>query len=279
MIIKITLGIGLIVSIGFHILTTSLLEEERETNNATRQELDSIYAELDTLADIQKSMLVSYPQLSKWEAKYYAPIFREFCKTYQTPVPLALSIVGVESGWNPTLVSIAGCRGLGQLSPAAAREGCSRLGISYKEGYTEWNEIHNLTLSLYYFCSRYSRSGREFAVKSYVGGNNFRRTEAAGGKNAIYIKQYAQLVEREELKVKNILAEADKLTYIYKGILYERIIEHPEMSRAQRKMVRRVQEQNPTRTSLPVDSISKNSQVSTMLNEANNGDTLISIGR
>lgn len=275
----ISLSIVLAASIVFNVVTISAIRDVDRVNTLMKSELDSIYSEIDTLADIKKTMIVAYPQLTKWEAMCYAPIVREFTKTYRTPFPLALSFVGVESGWNPTLVSTARCRGLGQLGTAAAKEGSARLGISYKEGYTEWVEPLNLALSLYYLCTRYANSGREFAIKSYVGGNNYRITEKAGGKSAKYINEYAQLIEREELKVKNILAETDKLTYIYKGILYERIIEHPEMSRTQRTLVRRVQEQNPTRTSLPVDSVSKNSKVPVVLDKTNDNNKNIPIRR
>jgi hypothetical protein len=235
-----------------------------------QHQLDSIYAEADTLADLQKTMIVAYPQLTKWEVICYSPLIREFTRCYETPFPLILATVGIESGWNPTLVSYAGCRGLGQISTGAAAEESKKLSISYKAGYTEWVEPLNLSILLNRFCSRYADSGKEFAVKSYVGGNGFKKTEAQNGKNAKYIKEYAQLVEREELKIKNILAEANKVSYIYRGILYERLIEFTEVSRSQRALVRRVQEQNPTRPSIPVDSIRRKGEMPIMFDETRN---------
>ena len=262
------IGICLLAgSLFFNVMLYRASSEISDINVSMKNELDSIYAEADTLADIQKIMIVAYPTLTKWEAMAYAPIIRERTKTHKTPFPLAISVMGVENLTNPTLVSAAGCRGLGQLGSTAASDGCKRLSIPYKEGYTEWVEPINLALSLTYFCTRYEDSGRVFAVKSYVGGNNYRVTEKANGKGAKYIKDYSQLVEREELKIKNILTEADKLTYIYKGILYERFAESAKMSRTQRALVRRVQKQNPTRPAIPVDSSRGKSKVPIMLNE------------
>jgi hypothetical protein len=232
---------------------------------------DSVYKVENDLADIRKTMIVSYPRLSQWEARYYAPIFRDFCTEYDTPFPLVIALFGVESGYNPSLISSAGCRGLGQLGAAAASDECKLLGIEYKEGFTEWNEIHNLVLSMNRFCSRYRDKGHVFAVKSYVAGNSFHITEKAGGKNAKYIKEYTQLVEKEELKVKNMLQESTKLMYIYKGIIYERNIESTEMSRTQRTMVRRVQDQNPTRPTISVDSASEFGKMQGLLFKDSNG--------
>jgi hypothetical protein len=229
-------GMAIAIAIG-------LLEDCHSSNpkDSRLSELDSIYAEQDTLAYIQKMMLVAYPQLSKWEVRYYAPIFRDFCKTYKVPAPLMVSIIGIESQWNPTLTSRAGCKGLGQLLPSTAEIECRKLGIDYTPNVTEWTDVVNLVVSLNYFCSKYEKNGREYAIKSYVGGPAYKKTT---GKNAEYISYYNNLVEKEAKKVKNILHESNKLMYVYRGVIYEH--EHESITDEQKKIICRLRDSNPT---------------------------------
>ena len=226
----------------------------KDNNARAKHELDSLVSYHNEIANIQKTLLIS-ANISKLEARYYAPIIYDFCNEFSIEYSLAIALINVESQWNPTLISSAKCRGLGQLGVAAAGEACSALGVSYNEGVTEWTDVLNLGLSLYYFGRKLQVSNStEEALKRYIGGDGFKTAENRQGATSKMIKKYAQDVAAEQVKIKNILTEADKVSYIYKGILYERNIEPEEMSRTQRKVVRRMQEQNPTGPSIFVDT-------------------------
>lgn len=229
-----TLSIVLLIEIG----DQAYIKEE------LRSKVSYIESEADTLAYIQKMMVVSYPQITKWEAKYYSYIIRDFSKEYNTPASLMVALIGIESGWSHIASSYANCKGLGQLSPAAAKDESIKIGIKYKEGITEFHEIHNLVMSFNRFCSRHESKGRDFAVRSYIGGDSFYKTLTKEGKNAKYIKSYDAIIEKEEIKVKKILHEANKLMYIYGGIIRE--YENDTITKEQQKIVNRIRDNNPT---------------------------------
>lgn len=170
-----------------------------------KNNISNTESEADTLAYIQKMMVVSYPQITKWEAKYYSYIIRDFSKEYKTPASLMVALIGIESGWSHVAISPMGCKGLGQLSVAAAKDESRNIGIKYKEGVTEFHEIHNLVMSFNKFCSRHESKGRDFAVMSYIGGDSFAKTLSKKGSNAKYIKHYDAIIEKEEIKIKKIL--------------------------------------------------------------------------
>jgi hypothetical protein len=184
--------------------------------------------DLDSLKTIQKdkqiikqTMMIEYPQLSEFEGDAYAELFYSFCyERYKVSWTIPAAIIGIESGWNPTLISAKKCRGLGQLSSAAANEGCSKYGISYSEGYTEWNDVLNLALSLDYYCKKDTARGDSFAIRAYVGGDTWPAAVPEGDRDK-YIKSYAKDVAEKEAKISKILAEQKRLMYINKGAAYE----------------------------------------------------------
>jgi hypothetical protein len=190
--------------------------------------IDSLQNELDSLKiidneknTIRRTLQVAYPQLSIFEVLAYGEIFYYVCETkYGIHFMKPAAIIGVESNWDPSLMSYAKCRGLGQLGSAAAKEGCDKYGIPYKEGYTEWNDPLNIGLSLDYYCSRAKTKGDSFAVREYIGGITWPKA-APGGLREKQIKKYAQDVAAKELKIRNVLTETIKLDYIYKGAYTE----------------------------------------------------------
>lgn len=192
-----------------------------------KNRIESLTKSLDSLKQIEtekqiinKTLRVAYPQLSEFEGKYYAEIFYDFCYVrYRVPFTIPAAIFGIESGWNPTLISKAKCRGLGQLGSSAAAEGCGRYGISYLEGYTEWNDILNVALSLDYFCKKFEAKGDSFAIRAYVGGDTWQKA-VPGGDRDKYIKSYTKSIAEKEDIIKKVLVETTKLTYINNGVLY-----------------------------------------------------------
>jgi soluble lytic murein transglycosylase-like protein len=176
-----------------------------------KKELDSLKAYPNELSQISKTITVAYPVVSDIEAKYYAKIFYDISKQYKVDMPSFLALIKIESGWNPTLISSRKCRGLTQVSVAAATDECKKLGIEYKEGVTEWSDIANILIGLDYFSSRFQKSGCEYAIKSYIGGDGFK---SATGANKEYIDRYT----------KEFMVEYVRVGYIYKGVKYDELI-------------------------------------------------------
>jgi len=218
-------AIAFIIGCGFSIIVTACkikVKIERELS-ATYHELDSLRNIESKKATINRTLQVAYPQLSIYEVLAYGELFYYVCEVkYKVSWIPPGAVMGVESNstWNPTLISSAKCRGLGQLGSAAAKEGCDKLGIPYKEGYTEWIEPLNLGLALDYYCSRAKAKGDSFAVRAYIGGDTWPKAVPEGSRDK-YIKKYAEDVAAKELKIRNVLTETIKLDYIYKGVSTE----------------------------------------------------------
>lgn len=182
---------------------------------------------------IAATLSKAYPQLSKYETIAYAQIIYHFtCEKYAIPFEEPCAIIQIETGWDPTLVSISKCRGLGQLSTAAAAESAAKINIDYLPGITEWRDIDNLALSLEYYCSRRENGTAESATKSYIGGDTWKKA-ASGGDREKVINQYDKSVGVERLRIKKIMAEVEKLKYIKGGVIY--YAEHPETDSISRK--------------------------------------------
>lgn len=175
----------------------------------------------------------AYPQLTRFEVMSYAEIIYHFCfEKYSIPFEEPCAIIQIETRWNPTLVSTAKCRGLGQLSVAAASEASKRLDIEYSAGLTEWFDINNLALSLEYYCFIRKDTDFESAAKCYIGGASWPKASPGGAREAI-IKGYAESVSAERLRIKKILAEVEKLRYIKGGVRW--YAEHSETNPFQGK--------------------------------------------
>ena len=203
----------------FSAYTLHITYKQDKAMSCVKESLDSLKSIEADKEMVRATLSVAYPQLSTFETMAYGEVFYYMCFVkYKVPFTIPAAIISVESGWNPTLVSNKKCRGIGQLSSAAAEEGCKAYDIKYREGYTEWCDIVNLGLSLDYYCKKHVSKGDSFAVRAYVGGDTWPSAKP-GSERDKYIKEYAKLVANKELMVKNVFAEQRKLIYIKRGAL------------------------------------------------------------
>lgn len=79
---------------------------------ATAQDLNAAYA---------RALQYFDPALSVGESRHLAARAVAEADAYALDARLVVALVAVESGWNPSAVSSAGARGLGQLMPQTAR--------------------------------------------------------------------------------------------------------------------------------------------------------------
>lgn len=171
--------------------------------------LDSLNVKSAEIEAIRKTITIAYPNVGKDEAIVYAYMFYNISSKYKNVDPIAFAaLIKIESGWNPTLVSSKECRGMTQLQSSTAEAMCKQLGIEYKKGVTEWNDVLNIILGLNYFSSRYESHNLSYAIKSYIGGDGFSNATSS---NKAYIERYSN----------DFINEYRKLYYIHKGVQYE----------------------------------------------------------
>jgi Transglycosylase SLT domain len=176
--------------------------------NTKLLKLDSLVTYSQNINIISKTIIISNPTVPEIEAKYYAIIFYDISHKYNIDVTSFIALIHIESNWSPVLTSNKNCKGLTQISKLTEIDECSKLGINYKENVTEWDDIANILIGLDYFASRYQKSGLDYAIKAYVGGDNYKQASSING---AYIDKYTKDFTIEYIKTK----------YIYHGVEYE----------------------------------------------------------
>lgn len=179
------------------------------------KQIKEISREQDQISNMEKAMKVIY-NISDFEAHYYAIIFEDFSKKDGVPWEIYASLIRIESNFNPTIMSPAKCKGLAQVSEGTAKQICNKLGITYTEA-TLWNEVLNLVIGLTYFDEGFIEANKlskddqiQHAIKRYCGGPGYSKIND----NAkIYVGEYKTTVWQEYIR----------LSYIYKGILYDNL--------------------------------------------------------
>jgi hypothetical protein len=104
------------------------------------------------LKNITESITTSYDKISNYEARFYAYIFDDFSTTYHIPWEAYMSLVQIESGFNPSLTSDRGAKGFTQLLDGTFNDMCKQLDIPHKEGdRATWNTTTNMIAGFTYF--------------------------------------------------------------------------------------------------------------------------------
>ena len=172
--------------------------EQKDYNH----KLDSI-----ELLCMEKTMLVAYPRLSEYEAKYYSIIYIDMACKYGVDWKWFPAMMWIESRFNPTAKSEDDAHNLTQVIEPTLKIQCDKLGIKYKKN-TKWHDIHMMIAGIDYLCQGFEK-GEEYAVKRYIGGPGY--------------KKAAKESDQEDIKAywDSVSTEANKVKYIYRGIISE----------------------------------------------------------
>ncbi|MBD3260312.1 MAG: transglycosylase SLT domain-containing protein [Candidatus Altiarchaeales archaeon] len=205
--------------VAFYIIIVRPEEQDLKRSLEIAEDVLDVYIERDEkIEDIAKAMLVNY-NITEYEAHYYAIMFYDFAKKYQTPWELYAAIVRYETNFNPTLTSKKHARGIMQLTESTAKELCKKLGIRYhKKIY--WYEILSIVLGCTYLGESAQEGDIDYAIRVYVGGPAYAKNSAKNRETRQYVGEYGTTVHRE----------MKRLQAIYKGIRAERALEKQDIA-------------------------------------------------
>jgi hypothetical protein len=177
------------------------------------------------LTNMEKTLLLVY-NISPHEAHYYSIIFDDFSQKDKIPWEVYAALIRIESNFNPTVLSPAKCKGLTQVKEETGRGVASKLGINFNES-TLWNDLLNIVIGLTYFDEGYTEKvdslgpedALKHAIKRYCGGPGYQKINT---ESKVYVGEYKSTVWQEYIR----------LSYIYKGILYEELKKSNEDQRS-----------------------------------------------
>jgi len=160
---------------------------------------------------IAKTIVLAYG-LSDWEAFHYAILFDQWSVYYQIPWEVYIALIRVETNFDPTLTSKAGCRGLMQIKESTAEEIAKKLNIDYKEKRTLFNEFCNIAIGSFYLSENIlKKKSINHGVKCYLGGPDYLKSIKNNTETFKYVKEYKTMVSKEY----------EQLSYMFRGIVDE----------------------------------------------------------
>lgn len=160
---------------------------------------------------IAKTIILAYG-ISEWEAFHYAIVFDQYSVYYQIPWEVYAALIRVETNFNPTLTSKAGCRGLMQVKESTAEEIAKKLNIKYREKRTLFNEFTNIAIGSFYLSENIlKKNSIKHGIKCYLGGPDYLRSVKNNAETFTYVKEYKTRVSKEY----------EQLAYMFRGIVDE----------------------------------------------------------
>jgi soluble lytic murein transglycosylase-like protein len=175
------------------------------------------------IEDIQKTLLVAYPYVSKYEAKVYSITMDEYSEKYKIPWMLYCALLKIESSFNINAESPVGAKGLTQVMEGTGRHIAEKLEIDYKENRTLWNPILNMNIGFTYLSETFDSTqvcGRDSLGEYIVADSCLHHVIARYNGGPAYKKSISQ---QDNIKqyVKDVINEYRKLKLIYLGVLQE----------------------------------------------------------
>lgn len=202
--IRIVVAVIMSMSLVGNVFLYKIYEREYKSVARYEKEINPYRNNQNKLQYIEKTLLVTYDNLSQPEAHYYAIVFNDFSNTYNIPWEIYPAIIRIESNFDVTAHSEKGAKGLTQVIESTGVRIATKLNIPYEKDKTLWNDILNMTIGFTYLSEAIQEKGLEDGVKAYIGGLGFQK----GRKD---IRQYRTTVD----------AEYKKIQYIYKGVVNE----------------------------------------------------------
>ena len=167
------------------------------------------------LDNMQKTVQVLY-NLTPYEARYYCFIFYDFSEKYKLPWEVYPALVKIESCFKSGVMSKQKAKGMTQVLECTGKSQAEKLGIPFDES-TLWNCVLNMVIGFNFFSEGYAESADsnsqevalKHAMKRYCGGPGYSKINDSA---KIYVSNYKSGLWDEYLKV----------SYVYKGICYDR---------------------------------------------------------
>lgn len=176
------------------------LAQEKEKNRA-------YFLRRERRKCIAKTIVLAYG-ISQWEAFHYAIIFDQYSVYYHIPWEVYVALIRVETNFNPTLTSPAGCRGLMQVKESTGEDIAKKLDIRWKEKKTLFNEFCNLAIGSFYLSENIrKKKSINKGLKCYLGGPDYLKSIKENAETFTYVKEYKTRVSKEY----------EQLSYMFRG--------------------------------------------------------------
>jgi soluble lytic murein transglycosylase-like protein len=176
------------------------LAQEKELNRA-------YFLRRERRKCIAKTIILAYG-ISEWEAFHYAIIFDQYSIYYQIPWEVYVALIRVETNFNPTLTSKAGCRGLMQIKESTGEPIAKKLDIRWKGKKTLFNEFCNIAIGSFYLSENIlKKKNINHGLKCYLGGPDYLKSIRDNAETFTYVKEYKTRVAKEY----------KQLSYMFRG--------------------------------------------------------------
>jgi len=159
---------------------------------------------------IAKTLILAY-EISEWEAFHYAILFDQWSVYYMIPWEVYAALIRVETNFNPTQTSEAGCRGLMQVKESTAKEVAQKLNINYREKQTLFNEFTCFAIGAFYLSENILKKDIKHGLKCYLGGPDYLRSIKSNAETFTYVREYKTRVSKEY----------EQLSYMFRGVVDE----------------------------------------------------------
>lgn len=173
-----------------------------------QEEIDAKQGLEDLLVDI--IMTEGYPkpteEFARELSKLVISISKEYEETYgfENDIAKLMSIIRVESEFNPNCTSSAGAKGLMQLMDATGQAYAEKLG--FKE-YKPYNPEQNIRIAWYYYNIDKEKLGEDEAIVAYNQGygNLTKAVQVSRGNPRSYLNKVKTHNDRYSTKLKEVL--------------------------------------------------------------------------
>ena len=185
-----------------------VVDKQYEEIIKLQEEIDAKQGLEDLLVDI--IMTEGYPEpteeFARELSKLVISISKEYEETYgfENDIAKLMSIIRVESEFNPNCTSSAGAKGLTQLMDATGQAYAEKLG--FKE-YKPYNPEQNIRIAWYYYNIDKEKLGEDEAIVAYNQGygNLTKAVQVSRGNPRSYLNKVKTHNDRYSTKLKEVL--------------------------------------------------------------------------
>ena len=185
-----------------------VVDKQYEEIIKLQEEIDAKQGLEDLLVDI--IMTEGYPkpteEFARELSKLVISISKEYEETYgfENDIAKLMSIIRVESEFNPNCTSSAGAKGLTQLMDATGQAYAEKLG--FKE-YKPYNPEQNIRIAWYYYNIDKEKLGEDEAIVAYNQGygNLTEAVQVSRGNPRSYLNKVKTHNDRYSTKLKEVL--------------------------------------------------------------------------